>query len=83
MDTIKGKSAEERLQVRQTLSQPLIEDLRAYMREQLAKLSRGHDLAKGVQLHPEAVDELQPVLDDGRVCLINNAAERGLRGIAL
>lgn len=44
--SINGKSAEERLQVRQTLSRPLIEDLQVYMREQLAKLSRGHDLAK-------------------------------------
>jgi hypothetical protein len=29
---------------RRALSQPLIEDLQLYMREQLAKLSRGHDL---------------------------------------
>ncbi|MGY3488090.1 hypothetical protein ACVW1C_005973 [Bradyrhizobium sp. USDA 4011] len=44
--SINGKSAEERLQVRQTLSRPLVEDLQVYMREQLAKVSRGHDLAK-------------------------------------
>ncbi|SPP98246.1 protein of unknown function [Bradyrhizobium vignae] len=30
----------------QTLSGPLAEDLQVYMREQLAKLSHGHDLAK-------------------------------------
>src|SRR5438132_14063523 len=44
--SINGKSAGERLEVRQTLSRPLIDDLQVYMREQLAKLSRGHDLAK-------------------------------------
>src|ERR1700755_3570401 len=44
--SINGKSTEERLEVRQTLSRPLVEDLQVYMREQLAKLSRGHDLAK-------------------------------------
>jgi Transposase IS66 family len=43
---INGKSAEERLVVRRALSRPLVEDLHAYMQEQLAKLSRGHDLAK-------------------------------------
>jgi transposase len=59
--TINGKSAEERLVVRQALSRPLIENLHAYMREQLAKLSRGHDLAKSVQLHPEAMGELYSV----------------------
>jgi len=44
--SINGKKAEERLAVRQAPSRPLIEDLHAYMREQVAKLSRGHDLAK-------------------------------------
>jgi hypothetical protein len=44
--TINGKSVEQRLVVRWTLNRPLTEDLHAYMREQLAKLSRGHDLAK-------------------------------------
>ena len=34
--SINGKSAEERLAVRRTLSQPLVEDLHAYMRAQLA-----------------------------------------------
>ena len=38
---------QERLAVRQTLSRPLTEALHSYMRE-LAKLSRGHDLAKDI-----------------------------------
>ena len=44
--SINGRSAEERLAVRQTLSRPLVEDLHVYMREQAARLSRGHDLVK-------------------------------------
>lgn len=36
---------EERLEMRQTLSRSPVENLQVYMREQLAKLSRGHDLA--------------------------------------
>ncbi|MGY3646867.1 hypothetical protein ACVWW2_002158 [Bradyrhizobium sp. LM4.3] len=44
--SINGKSAEERLQVRQTLSRPLVEARQVYTRGELAKLSRGHDLAK-------------------------------------
>ncbi|MFK4529249.1 hypothetical protein ABIF90_007230 [Bradyrhizobium japonicum] len=44
--SINGRSPEERLEIRQTLSPPLVEDLQVYMREQFAKLSRGHDLAK-------------------------------------
>ena len=81
--TINGKSAEQRLQVRQTLSRPLVEDLQVYMREQLAKLSRGHDLAKAFNYILKRWASFTLFLEDGRVCLSNNAAERGLRGIAL
>jgi transposase len=81
--TINGKSAEERLTVRRTLSRPLVDDLHAYMREQAAKLSRGHDLAKAINYMLKRWAAFTLFLDDGRVCLSNNAAERGLRGIAL
>jgi hypothetical protein len=47
--SIKGKSAKERLAVRQTSSRPLVDALESYMREQIAKLSRGHDLARAMQ----------------------------------
>jgi transposase len=80
---INGKSAEGRLQVRQTLSRPLVEDLQVYMREQLAKLSRGHDLTKAFNYILKRWASFTLFLEDGRVCLSNNAAERGLRGIAL
>ena len=81
--SINGKNAEERLVVRRTLSRPLVEDLHAYMREQLAKLSRGHDLAKAFNYILKRWASFTLFLEDGRVCLSNNAAERGLRGIAL
>jgi transposase len=81
--SINGKSAEERLEVRQALSRPLVADLQVYMREQLAKLSRGHDLAKAFNYILKRWASFTLFLEDGRVCLSNNAAERGLRGIAL
>jgi transposase len=81
--SINGKNVEERLVVRRTLSRPLVEDLHAYMREQLAKLSRGHDLAKAFNYILKRWASFTLFLEDGRVCLSNNAAERGLRGIAL
>ena len=43
-----AKSADQRKAVRQAQSAPLVADLEAYMREQCAKLSRGHDLAKAM-----------------------------------
>ena len=80
---INGKSAAERRAVRQESSKPLVEELHAYMQEQRAKLSRGHDLAKAIDYILKRWTAFTLFLDDGRVCLSNNAAERALRGIAL
>ena len=80
---INGKFAEERRAVRQELSKPLVEALQVYMREQRVKLSRSHDLAKAIDYILKRWAAFTLFLDDGRVCLSNNAAERALRGIAL
>ena len=80
---INGKTPEERLAVRQSSSRPLVDALESYMREQLTKLSRSHDLAKAIQYMLKRWPAFTLFLNDGRVCLTNNAAERGLRGIAL
>ncbi|WP_413992451.1 IS66 family transposase [Labrys okinawensis] len=81
--SINGQSPEERLAVRQTLSRPVVEELRVYMREQTARLARGHDLAKAFNYILKRWASFTLFLEDGRVCLSNNAAERSLRGIAL
>jgi transposase len=81
--SINGKSAAERQVVRQELSKPLVEALQIYMREQRAKLSRCHDLARAIDYIMKRWAAFTLFLDDGRVCLSNNAAERALRGIAL
>jgi hypothetical protein len=65
------------------LSAPLVADLEVYMRAQRAKFSRGHDLAKAMNYMLARWASFTRFLDDGRICLSNNAAERGLRGIAL
>jgi transposase len=81
--SINGKNPAERLAVRQSLSRPLVEDLEVYLRAQLDRLSRGHDLAKAINYILKRREAFTLFLQDGRVCLSNNAAERGLRGIAL
>ena len=80
---INGQSAERRKAVRQELSAPLVVDLEAWMREQRAKLSRGNDVAKAMEYMLKRWSAFTRFLDDGRICLSNNAAERGVRGIAL
>jgi transposase len=81
--TINGESAARRKAVRQELSAPLVADLEAWMREQRARLSRGNDVAKAMDYMLKRWSVFTRFLDDGRICLSNNAAERGLRGIAL
>ena len=80
---LNGQSSDARKAARQALSAPLVADLEAYMIEQRAKLSRGHDLAKAMDYILKRWAAFTRFLDDGRVCLSNNAAERALRGIAL
>ena len=81
--SINGQSAEQRRSVRQKLSAPLVADLASWMRPQRAKLARGNDLAKAMDYLLKRWTAFTRFLDDGRICLSNNAAERALRGIAL
>lgn len=80
---INGQGADQRQAVRQTLSAPLVADLKAWMVEQRAKLSRGNDLAKAIDYMLKRWTAFTRFTGDGRICLTNNAAERALRGIAL
>ena len=80
---INGQSAEHRHAVRQERSAPLVADLEGWMRAQREKLSRGNDLARAMDYMLKRWTAFARFLEDGRVCLSNNAAERALRGIAL
>jgi transposase len=80
---INEHSAEARRAHRQQHSAPLAGELEVYMRDACAKLSRGHDLFKAMNYMLKRWSSFTRFLDDGRVCLSNNAAERALRGIAL
>jgi len=53
------------------------------MKRERAKPSRHNPLAKPMDYMPKPIDVFTRFLDDGRICLSNNAAERVLRGIAL
>jgi transposase len=80
---INGKSADERLSVRQALSRPLVEDLHAWMIENRAKLANKNPVAKAMDYMIKRWSGFTRFLEDGRIDLSNNAAERALRGIAM
>lgn len=80
---INGRSAEERLKIRKEKSAPLMTELEAWMREERAKLSKHAPVAKAFDYMLRRWDSFARFLEDGRICLTNNAAERALRGLAL
>ena len=80
---INGLDADRRRAARGELSAPLVADLHAWMGRERAKLSRHNDLAKAMDYMLKRWDAFARFLEDGRICLSNNAAERALRGIAL
>ena len=81
--SVNGLSAEERLRVRQQQSRPLVEALETWLRDERSRLSRSASVAKPIDYLLRRWDRFTPFLDDGRVCLTNNTAERALRGFAL
>lgn len=59
------------------------DDLHAWLGEQRLKLSRSASAAKPIDYMLRSWNGFATVLDDGRACLSNNAAERALRGFAV
>jgi transposase len=81
--SINGLSPEQRLAARRKDIAPLVEDLIDWMKRERAKLSRHNEVAKAMDYMLKRIDVFTRFLEDGRICLSNNAAERELRGIAL
>ena len=80
---INGLSAEERLRVRQEQSTPLLAALEAWLRDERSRMSRSASVVQPIDYMLKRWDRFARFIDDGRVCLTNNAAERALRGFAL
>jgi hypothetical protein len=80
---INGVPAEQRLAVRQTQVAPLVMDLEIWMRGARATMSRHAEVAKAMDYMLKRWSTFSRFLEDGRICLTNNAAERALRGVAL
>ena len=80
---ISGQPAEARLAVRCLRSAPILADLEPWLRLQQERLSRKSEVGKAVTYALKRWVALTRFVEDGRICLSNNAAERALRGIAV
>jgi transposase len=80
---IRGYPADERRDVRDARARPLLDSLKQWLEETLGKLSRKSDTALAVRYALSRWDALLRYVDDGRIEIDNNAAERALRTVAL
>ena len=81
--SINGLPLAQRLAVRAKRIAPLVQDFEVWMRTERAKLSRHAEVAKAMDYMLKRWPAFTRFLNDGRICLSNNVAERALRGIAL
>ncbi len=80
---INGKPPAERVRVRSERSRPLVVELEEWLRMRRRKLSGRSEIAKAIQYSLNRWTALTRFLDDGRLCMSNNAAERRLRPVAV
>ena len=80
---INGQPPERRREERRARSKPLLDALHAWMLAQRRRLSGKSTLGKALQYALGRWEALTHHLEDGRLSIDNNLAERQLRGIAL
>jgi transposase len=80
---VRGQPSDVRRRTRQERTTPLITDLRTVLNDALRRLSPKSLMAKAIVYGTKRWAALTRFLDDGRLEIDNNIAERSLRGIAV
>ena len=80
---LKGCCADERRDVRQGKSRPILDALEPWLREKLALISQKTKLAEAIRYALSRWEGLIRFVDDGRIEIDSNVVERSIRPIAL
>ena len=80
---INGRSPDDRRAVRQERSRALVASLETWLRANRANLSPKIKTAVAIDYMLKRWTAVTRFLDDGRICLSNNAAERSIRPLAV
>ena len=80
---MRGRSPAERVTARRERALPVLAELRAFLDATLAKISGKSDFAKAIRYANSRWTALTRYVDDGRLEMSNNAAERAIRPLAL
>lgn len=82
-DTVRGKPPDQRAAVREAEARPRLVELRTVLDDLLGKVSGKSALAKAIRYATARWTELTRYLEDGRLEIDNNIAERAMRTIAV
>ena len=81
--TINGQPPEERRRVRRLEAKPILDGLKTFLDRSLSQLSGKSALAGAIRYARGCWPALARYVDDGRLEMTNNAAERAIRPLAL
>jgi transposase len=81
--SIRGKPPDERSRIRQLQTKPKLDELKQFFEVTLAQVSRKSNLAEAIRYALTRWIALTRFVNDGKVEIDNNAAERALRCVAL
>jgi transposase len=79
----RGSPPERRMDLRQAKAVPVFDELEAWLAQQLTRISGKSPLAVAIRYALARMERMRPYLAHGILELDNNAAERGMRAIAL
>ena len=79
----RGQPPETRVARREEHAKPILDDLEAWLRSQLARISGTSKLAKTIRYALARFPKRRPYLDHGVLEADNNTAERGLKPVAI
>lgn len=80
---IRGQPPDERRRMRQARAGPLLEELHAWLSAMVGRVSAKSEIAAAIGYSLTRWKALTRYIDDGRIEIDNNAAERALRGVSL
>lgn len=80
---IRGQSPEVRLRIRRAQSRPLVDQMKRWLDQELARIPSRGRLAEAVRYALMRWDSLCRFLNDGRIELDTNPVERAIRPVAL
>ncbi|BCA63411.1 transposase [Sphingomonas sp. HMP9] len=80
---VRSRPPDVRLAARQNQTKPLVDALREILDAALRRLSPKSDMAKAIAYGTKRWPALCSYIDDGRLEIDNNIAERALRGVAV